>query len=79
MIKSPTTNSKVLLRLTFIIFLSFICSLSLLAESPTFKELQKQLDTLKTNNNAICQVDGYMIERDGLSISLDSGLRGRAA
>lgn len=73
MIKSPTTNSKVLLRLTFIIFLSFIGSLSLLAESPTFKELQKELDTLKTNNRAICQVDGYMIERDGLSISLDSG------
>ena len=73
MIKSPTTNRKVLFRLTFILFFTFICSTSLHAESPTFKELQKQLDTLKTNNRAICHVDGYMIERDGLSISLDSG------
>lgn len=67
--------------LSFRYSVSFLFSLLLLplssthlyADSATYNELKKRLDTLKVNNQAVCEVEGLMIERDGLTLSLDSG------
>ncbi len=55
-----------------LLLLPFI-SVHMFADSATCRELVKRLDTLKVNNQAICAVEGLIIERDGLMLSLDSG------
>lgn len=55
-----------------LLLLPFI-SVHMFADSATYGELMKRLDTLRVNNQAICEVEGLIIERDGLTLSLDSG------
>lgn len=61
-------------RLSAIVFVFFFLKLSLSAiDSPTYKSIEKYIDTLTLNEKAQCEVKGYVIKREGFTLNLKEG------